>query len=197
MINTRLDSTTTHAITTNAGEAYGADVNDLLMTALGRSYYQLTGKDAVSVQFEGHGREYIGKKQLLTDRTVGWFTSVYPVVLERLDGDLRSCLRQSKETMHRIPNKGVGYNILRFFNEEVHYDTNKCALIGFNYLGEMDGKGNEGAAFSAMTEISSGDDFSPLNVFGPDLSINCSVVNGELAANLAYNNLMYTEEQAQ
>ena len=197
MINSRLDSATTHAITTNAGEPYSADVNDLLMTALGRSYYQLTGKNAVSVQFEGHGREYIGEKQLLTDRTVGWFTSVYPVVLEELDGDLRTCLRNSKETMHRIPNKGVGYNILRFFNEDVNYDTNKCALIGFNYLGEMDGKGNEDAAFSAMTEISCGEDFSPLNVFGPDLSINCSVVNGELAASLAYNNKMYTEEQAQ
>lgn len=198
MINAVLDSATTHAITTNAGEVYSADINDLLMTALGRSYYQLTGKAAVSVQFEGHGREYIGDDNLLTDRTVGWFTSVYPIVLEHLDGDLRSCLRQSKETMHRVPNKGVGYNILRFFNGDVHYDTNRCALIGFNYLGEMDSQGSTAeAAFAAMTEISSGDDFAPQNLFGPDVSINCSVMNGELAANLAYNHLMYTEEQAQ
>lgn len=193
-----LDRETTLAITTNAGEPFNADINDLLMTALGRSYYQVTGQTSVSVQFEGHGREYIGDNNLLTDRTVGWFTSVYPVVLERLDSDLRSCLRQTKETMHRIPNKGVGYNILRFFNDDVRFDTQKCALIGFNYLGEMDSHSEaDNAAFAAMTEISSGEDFSPQNVFGPDIAINSSVVNGVLAVKLAYNESLFTVEQAQ
>ena len=134
---------------------------------------------------------------MLTDRTVGWFTSVYPVVLEHLDGDLRSCLRQTKETMHRIPNKGVGYNILRYLSDNTAYSTGLCALIGFNYLGEMSAQdSNDGALFTAMTEISAGDDFAPQNVFGPDISINCSVVDGKLEASLAYNTAMFTQEQA-
>ena len=196
-VNASLDTQTTHSITTTAGNPYHADINDLLMTALGRSYYKLTGNDAVSVQFEGHGREYIGNAQLLTDRTVGWFTSVYPVVLEHLDGDLRSCLRQTKETMHRIPNKGVGYNILRYLSDETTYSTGQCALIGFNYLGEMSAQdSNDGALFTAMTEISAGDDFAPQNVFGPDISINCSVIDGKLEAGLAYNTALFTQEQA-
>ena len=196
-VNGSLDAQTTHSITTTAGNPYHADINDLLMTALGRSYHKLTGNDAVSVQFEGHGREYIGNAQLLTDRTVGWFTSVYPVVLEHLDGDLRSCLRQTKETMHRIPNKGVGYNILRYLSDETAYSTGQCALIGFNYLGEMSAQdSNDGALFTAMTEISAGDDFAPQNVFGPDISINCSVIDGKLEAGLAYNIALFTEEQA-
>ena len=196
-VNASLDAQTTHSITTTAGNPYHADINDLLMTALGRSYHKLTGNDAVSVQFEGHGREYIGNAQLLTDRTVGWFTSVYPVVLEHLDGDLRSCLRQTKETMHRIPNKGVGYNILRYLSDNTAYSTGLCALIGFNYLGEMSAKdADNGALFTAMTEISAGDDFAPQNVFGPDISINCSVVDGKLEASLAYNTAMFTQEQA-
>ena len=197
LVNASLDAQTTHSITTTAGNPYHADINDLLMTALGRSYYKLTGNDAVSVQFEGHGREYIGNAQLLTDRTVGWFTSVYPVVLEHLDGDLRSCLRQTKETMHRIPNKGVGYNVLRYLSSDTAYSTGQCALIGFNYLGEMSAKdSNDGAPFTAMTEISAGDDFAPQNVFGPDISINCSVTDGQLEASLAYNTALFTQEQA-
>lgn len=196
-VNGSLDAQTTHSITTTAGNPYHADINDLLMTALGRSYHKLTGNDAVSVQFEGHGREYIGNAQLLTDRTVGWFTSVYPVVLEHLDGDLRSCLRQTKETMHRIPNKGVGYNILRYLSDETAYSTGQCALIGFNYLGEMSAQdADNNALFTAMTEISSGDDFAPQNVFGPDISINCSVIDGKLEAGLAYNTALFTQEQA-
>ena len=196
-VNGSLDAQTTHSITTTAGNPYHADINDLLMTALGRSYYKLTGNDAVSVQFEGHGREYIGNAQLLTDRTVGWFTSVYPVVLEHLDGDLRSCLRQTKETMHRIPNKGVGYNILRYLSDETTYSTGQCALIGFNYLGEMSAQdSSDGALFTAMTEISAGDDFAPQNVFGPDISINCSVIDGKLEATLSYNTALFTQKQA-
>lgn len=196
-VNGSLDAQTTHSITTTAGNPYHADINDLLMTALGRSYYKLTGNDAVSVQFEGHGREYIGNAQLLTDRTVGWFTSVYPVVLEHLDGDLRSCLRQTKETMHRIPNKGVGYNILRYLSDETTYSTGQCALIGFNYLGEMSAQdSSDGALFTAMTEISAGDDFAPQNVFGPDISINCSVIDGKMEATLTYNTALFTQKQA-
>ena len=196
-VNASLDTQTTHSITTTAGNPYHADINDLLMTALGRSYYKLTGNDTVSVQFEGHGREYIGNAQLLTDRTVGWFTSVYPVVLEHLDGDLRSCMRQTKETMHRIPNKGVGYNILRYLSDDTAYSTGLCALIGFNYLGEMSAQdADNGALFTAMKEISAGNDFSPQNVFGPDISINCSVIDGKLEASLAYNTAIFTKEQA-
>ena len=193
-----LDEQTTHSIMTTAGDAYHADINDLLMTALGRSYYRLTGNSSVSVQFEGHGREYIGSETLMTDRTVGWFTSIYPVVLEHLDGDMRSCLRHTKETMHRIPNKGVGYNVLRFLSSEKPiYNTEQCALIGFNYLGEMTEQSNDGhKLFMVMTEISSGDDISPKNVFGPDFNINCSVIDGKLEATMAYNTALYTEEQA-
>ncbi len=194
-VKATLDAQTTHSITTTAGDPYHADVNDLLMTALGRSWYQLTGQTAVSVQFEGHGREYIGDEHLLTDRTVGWFTSVYPVVLEHLDGDLRKCLRLMKETMHRIPNKGVGYNILRYLSPDTAYSTDQCALIGFNYLGEMDESAGN-APFTAMTEISAGEDFAPQNIFGPDLSINCSVTGGKLEASLAYNTSVCTDEQA-
>ena len=96
-----------------------------------------------------------------------------------------------------IPNKGVGYNILRYLSDETAYSTGQCALIGFNYLGEMSAQdSNDGALFTAMTEISAGDDFASQNVFGPDISINCSVIDGKLEAGLAYNIALFTEEQA-
>ncbi|MBO6059392.1 MAG: hypothetical protein J6P67_04530, partial [Bacteroidaceae bacterium] len=54
--------------------AFGIDANDLLLTAVARSYHSLTGATEMSVQLEGHGREKISA-DLYTDRTVGWFTS--------------------------------------------------------------------------------------------------------------------------
>ena len=190
-----LDTDTTGHLLSDAGRPYNADINDLLLSAVGLSYYKTSGNRSVSVQFEGHGREYVGRDNLLTDRTVGWFTSVYPVILENLDADLRKLIRLTKETMHRIPNKGVGYNILRFLNQDTSYSSDSCAVIGFNYLGESSGA-SENAPFSITGEISCGNDFATDNVFGPDISINCNIDNGKLRMTLAYNADIYTENFA-
>ena len=64
------------------------EVNDLLLTALGQGYRQVFDRDAVSIRMEGHGREELGRR-LSIDRTIGWFTSTYPVVLEGFTGDAR------------------------------------------------------------------------------------------------------------
>ncbi|MBR0284725.1 MAG: AMP-binding protein, partial [Selenomonadaceae bacterium] len=56
-------------------EKIRGDVNDALLTAVGRSFAKVQGVTAVSFQMEGHGRENFGET-LLTDRTVGWFTSI-------------------------------------------------------------------------------------------------------------------------
>ena len=64
------------------------------------------------MQMEGHGREDIGAG-LLTDRTIGWFTSMYPAVFEDVTGNPAEDLLNVKETLRRIPNKGVGYGLVR------------------------------------------------------------------------------------
>ena len=67
-------------------EAYHTQINDVLLTALGEAMGQWTGSDEVLVDVEGHGREEIGEGVDVT-RTVGWFTTIYPVVLERSGGE--------------------------------------------------------------------------------------------------------------
>lgn len=181
-IDVSLDKVTTGNLLHNVSSKFNTEINDLLMAALGRSYRSLTGLDSVSVQFEGHGREEIGGN-LVTDRTVGWFTSVYPVVLEGLSGDMRKDIRITKEIMHRVPNKGVGYNILRFIDSEnpMEFDKDQVALIGFNYLGEMDnGKNEENRLFGRPQEVVLSPDFASENKFGPAISINSSVMEGVL-----------------
>lgn len=193
-----LDKATTENLLYKVSTKFHTEINDLLMTALGRSYYKLTGNKAVSVQFEGHGREDIGGN-LLTDRTVGWFTSVYPVVLEGISGDMRKDIRTTKEIMHRVPNKGVGYNILRFIEGEssLDFDKDQVALIGFNYLGEMDhGTDNEKPLFSRPTEVVLSPDFAEENKFGPALNINSSVVEGVLNLTLETDADVMSEAEA-
>ncbi|MCP4663921.1 MAG: non-ribosomal peptide synthetase, partial [bacterium] len=90
------------------------------------------------VSLEGHGREELDEKLDLS-RTVGWFTSIFPVLLERFDdpGDL---LKAVKERLRAIPGGGVGYGMLRYLNEETAGRLRELEppRVLFNYLGQLD-----------------------------------------------------------
>lgn len=112
--------------------AYHAQINDLLLTALGESFRAWTGRKSLLVDVEGHGREDIGAIDVA--RTIGWFTTIYPVRLTlntgaRLDESLQSI----KSQLRQIPDKGIGYGLLR---EQL--DGLPQAQVLFNYLGQFD-----------------------------------------------------------
>ena len=177
------------------------EVNDLLLTALGQGYRQVFGQDAVSVSMEGHGREELGGK-LSLDRTIGRFTSIYPVVLEGFTGEAKADLIRVKETLHAVPNKGVGYNILAFVDgtPETGFQTDRAPMVIFNYLGDVSGEGERGEYFApdSADGFSAGLDYGdPRNHDGSDLVINCLVDSGCFTLWLDYNSARFTGEQAQ
>lgn len=184
-----LDSFITSELLGSASLAYYTEINDLLLTAFGRSYQYLTGNTSLSIQLEGHGREPINES-LFIDRTVGWFTSIYPVVLENLGNDIRHDIRIVKETMRRIPNKGFGYGQL------MGIDTKLVPLFGFNYLGELNEGGTGAANFMLESDLPEGVQVASQNVFGPSLSINCLIQNGQLTVSTTYDIKTFSREEA-
>ncbi len=114
----------------NSARTYHTGMNDLLLAALGKAVRNLTGQHCIAVGMEGHGREKLAK-DITIDRTVGWFTSMYPVVLQTYD-DIETQIVNTKEMLRAVPNRGVGYGILRG-------GTLFGADIFFNYLGVVDG----------------------------------------------------------
>ena len=194
-IDTSLDETATKTFLHTNLTRFGADVNDLLLTAVCRSYKNVFGEKAVSVQLEGHGRENIGA-ELETDRTIGWFTSIYPVVFTDITGKIEDDLLNVKETLHRIPDKGIGYNVLRYLEgkQSVTLSKDKAAALSFNYLGEMDGGQTDG--LFTMTRDIKAIDAAPNNNTDSDLGINALVMNGKFMLFIGYNEGVYTAEQA-
>nr|WP_260697089.1 non-ribosomal peptide synthetase [Streptomyces sp. 130] len=78
-------------------------------------------------------------------RTVGWFTSVYPVALDAGEGDAATSVRRVKEQLRRVPDKGLGYGLLRYLNQETAPDlAGPEPQIGFNYLGRFTTGGEGG-----------------------------------------------------
>ncbi|CCH30562.1 non-ribosomal peptide synthetase [Actinosynnema sp. NPDC047251] len=133
-VGVRLTEAETSALLRDVPEVYHTQVNDVLLTALGRVLADWTGRDRVLVDLEGHGREELFDDVDLS-RTVGWFTTVFPVALE-VPRDWGSALKSIKEQLRAVPGRGVGYGALRYLADGPGCDP----AVSFNYLGRFTGQ---------------------------------------------------------
>lgn len=129
----------TEKLLRQANKAYNTEINDLLLTALGLAIKDWSGLDKVTINLEGHGRE-ADFLDINIARTVGWFTSIYPVILDLAWADkLSRQIISIKEQLRQIPNKGIGYGILRYLaSSQNSVVLNRAPEIVFNYLGQFD-----------------------------------------------------------
>ncbi|WP_277965035.1 condensation domain-containing protein, partial [Pseudomonas sp. RIT-To-2] len=195
---TRLGADLTRKLLQQAPTAYRTQVNDLLLTALARVIARWTADEQVHIQLEGHGREDLFEDVDLT-RTVGWFTSLYPVKLT-VRPSVAESIKRVKEQLRTIPNKGIGFGALRYLgSEETRQALAQLPVprITFNYLGQFDGSfapasgaGETSALFTPAPE-SSGANQSPRAELGNWLSINGQVYNGELNLGWTFSRDMF------
>ena len=176
---------------TVSAKAYNTEINDLLVTALSLSYRRMTGNNSLTIQMEGHGREPL-HKFVVSDRTIGWFTSVYPVVIQNITGDLRHDVRQIKEQLRIVPNKGIGYGILQYVTSQegdTMLRTDLTPLIGFNYLGEVGRADNDEVLLTTDNNYFLADSITAgeLGVPIPSVDINCGIVSGRFVARFEYD----------
>ncbi|MDD1957887.1 condensation domain-containing protein, partial [Pseudomonas sp. 8209] len=139
LLDSHLDSERTRRLLQQAPAAYRTQVNDLLLSALARVLARWTGQADNLIQLEGHGREELSEGLDLT-RTVGWFTSAFPLRLSA-GHDLQATIKQVKEQLRGIPDKGIGFGALRYLGEQAVRDVLQAlpdARITFNYLGQFD-----------------------------------------------------------
>ncbi len=163
-----------------ANRAYNTEINDILLTALGLTVSRWSGQRDIAVNLEGHGREEIIAGVDIT-RTVGWFTAQYPVILSITHpDDLSIQLRLVKESLRQVPDKGVGYGILRYLvpPEDTGMAFSLNPEISFNYLGQLEDDGEDG--LFSFSPLSTGDTAAPGSEVPWALNINGIVLGGQL-----------------
>ncbi|MGW0389348.1 amino acid adenylation domain-containing protein [Streptomyces sp. NPDC003042] len=145
-----LPAALTADVLTRVPAALHAEINEVLLTGLALA---VTGRSGATgtrtvVELEGHGREQIGDG-LDVSRTVGWFTSAFPVALDIGDLDRTevtsggpaagTALKRVKAALRALPDHGIGYGLLRHVNPQTSAVLARAAVpqIGFNYLGRF------------------------------------------------------------
>jgi len=174
--------------------AYHTQINDLLLSALAQACYRFTGSRHLLLELEGHGREPLFEDVDLS-RTVGWFTSIYPVLLDlknsKAPGEV---VKTIKEQLRQIPNNGIGYGLLRYLSEQKEIGEALQALpkaeICFNYLGQFDQMAADSKIFGSAAE-SKGHDRSLKGARSHLIEINGSVIGGKLQLEWHYSDNLH------
>ncbi|MGX5439995.1 amino acid adenylation domain-containing protein [Bacillus thuringiensis] len=190
--STVLEKEETGQLLRETNKAYHTEINDLLITALLVATRKITGENQIRLSLEGHGREQI-IEGIDISRTVGWFTTKYPVYIELgEETDLSVTIKTVKESLRRIPNKGIGYGVLKHSIEGQDLWNAEQPPILFNYLGQMDEDLNN-TVFSSSW-ISTGESIGGKHTRENPMEMNAVVLDGRLIIDTTYNTKVYTED---
>jgi non-ribosomal peptide synthase protein (TIGR01720 family) len=153
---------------------------------------------------EGHGREQISQR-VDVSRTVGWFTTIYPVLLKVEAGEgkveqVGEVLKSIKEQLRQVPEQGFGYGLLRYLSEdaEIRAELERMpqAEVIFNYSGQFDQTLNEQELF-VMAREDRGEGRSERSRRWHLLEVSGGVVEGQLQLTWAYSEKVHRRESIQ
>ncbi|MCU0289698.1 MAG: condensation domain-containing protein, partial [Acidobacteria bacterium] len=186
--NVRLDEEDTDFLLKGAHESYKTDVQILVTAALVRTLRQWTGKQSVIIEMENHGRHI---EDIDTSKTTGWFTTIYPLLVNREDKTIGDEIKTVKETIRKTPGNGIGYGILKYMTDAGKTMTTKRTEIRFNYLGQFDQE-VDNPLFSYCGQRT-GSDVALENHMTTGIEINAMILSGILSVDINYNKEVFNE----
>ncbi|WHZ21723.1 MAG: polyketide synthase module [Nitrospira sp.] len=178
----------TRALLHDVPSVYRTEINDILLTALAQTLCAWSGRSSVDVELEGHGREDLFDG-VDVSRTVGWFTTRFPVTLTPGTGGPGEAIQAIKEQLRRVPNKGIGYGILRYLSRDAEQRhalmKEPCPAVCFNYLGQLD-IALEGETLFALAHESTGPTRDSTSKRREILDVNIQVLEHQLSIDWTY-----------
>ncbi|NJR32101.1 MAG: non-ribosomal peptide synthetase, partial [Chamaesiphon sp. CSU_1_12] len=192
-VTVSLSVTATQDLLKRVPAVYRTQINDVLIAALAQTIGEWTGESSLYLHLEGHGREELFDDVDIS-RTVGWFTTMFPVSLHWSEGDGEGALlKKIKEQLRQVPNKGIGYGILRYLQQSHSLVDRPTPAISFNYLGQFDQTLSAESDFQLASE-SAGAESNSQGRRQHLLDISGSIVGGQLHLSWTYSSNLHQPE---
>ncbi|MGG8495333.1 amino acid adenylation domain-containing protein [Tenacibaculum sp. TC6] len=179
---------------TKVHKAFNTGANDILLTALMMSIKECFSLNETAIMLESHGRATLNE-DITTNRTVGWFTSEFPVYLSSQTNDLGSLLKEIKENLHKIPNYGIGFGIAKYIdiNTSETYKKSIIPQIAFNFLGSVN-EGDEAEVGFELLDNTFGVEESYQNQSDYAIEILGSIRNKKMELTIQYHKSQFKDE---
>ncbi|KMJ57659.1 hypothetical protein AB685_16865, partial [Bacillus sp. LL01] len=168
---------------------FGIETNEFFITILNIALNKWRNVSSYVLEVESHGREEL-HKNININRTVGWFTNIYPILLKP-SSNIYEAIMDIRRSFLKVPNQGMSYGILKYLhhNDSLNIDGD----IIFNFLGETSLENHElkGITFSNTFNQFDIDDMNRL--FHP-LTINGAYIKGRVVFTNYYDHLFISQE---
>jgi non-ribosomal peptide synthase protein (TIGR01720 family) len=184
---------------------FHSQVNEIMIGLLARSLSTWIGCRSILIELYGHGREPI-LSGVDISRTIGWFTTAYPVFLDLADADsITEEIRLVTEQLRRIPDHGISFGMLKYLTEDPQVRTTISAIpspqVNFNYLGQFD-QSTPAASEDSLLPVfpapeSRGVEQNPENEREAQLFVVASVTGGEMNIYWSYSACLHKPETIQ
>ncbi|MGO3244264.1 MAG: amino acid adenylation domain-containing protein [Halomonas sp.] len=189
-----LDAELTSRLLGPIHKVYRTQIDDILLAALAHTLCEWSERDSMLIELEGHGREDLFDGIDLS-RSVGWFTSLYPVRLAPESTSPGASLKAIKEQLRSVPNKGIGYGVLRYLGGgDVVLAQGAYPQVTFNYLGQFDRTLDTSTNWKLASE-NAGKARSPSSQRRTWFDVSAMVRDGKLHLNWTYSGEIHCEAQ--
>jgi non-ribosomal peptide synthase protein (TIGR01720 family) len=194
-----LDEATTDDLVRRVAATARASAEEVLVAALVRALRDATGEGRACIAMEGHGRQDLGDGsapvQPDVTRTVGWFTTLFPVRFELPagdPGDPAGLLEHVKQRLRAIPNRGIGYGLLRYLAGARELADQPTPEVGFNYLGHFDPpSGRAGALIRGLSREPHAHDCAPDRQRPHVLELAALILDGRLELRWTFSEALH------
>ncbi len=200
IVSISLDKQETQALLKNVNKAYNTQITDILLTALVQGFAKWTGEKQLWVDIEDNSRETILKdlNNISLSRTVGLFKTCFPIILDITEASEQgSALIAVKEYLRSIPNKGIGYDILRYITSNPEINSKLKSFpepqVSFNYLGNFDPVRLQSSLFDSTEQSLKVSQSPQANRFYL-LEINGIILQDKLQFNWTYSTAVHRRE---
>ncbi|HEX2926803.1 MAG TPA: condensation domain-containing protein, partial [Ruminiclostridium sp.] len=199
-ISTALSGEETEELVTETTKTFHTNINDILAAALAETFFSFSGNRTLLIDMESHGRDKVDT-EIDVSGTIGWFTSIYPVLLDiRASQSLGDSIKTVKEQLRLSAKNCLAYGILKYNKHDSEAKRlilkNPKADILFNYLGQFDSTFSEESLFETA-DIPIGNTQSSKQRRSHLLEINSHIIGGKLYVNWNYSRNIYKESLAQ
>lgn len=195
-----LNAEETEQLLHDAPKIYNTHISEILLTAVLGTMNEWYGARSIMLMLLGHGREYIFADTDLS-RTIGWFTTIFPVHLQMQQNGIEALIASVKEQMRKIPENGIGYGILRYLRPDRLVRERMSGFreprLTFNYLGQFEQSAHMDPQFRNAELVrtaseSPGAEHCPLEKLKPHIQIS-SLIDTEFSIQWRYSTSVYRE----
>lgn len=184
-----LSAEETNLLMTRAWKAYYCEPRDILVAALGMAAATLFDSPSVTVDMEGHGRE-TPAEVVNVSRTVGWFTSIYPLRVAAAPGSVAEAIKAGKESLRRVPSSGLSWGALKYLARRPELARPSSDIL-FNFHGEVDGGERNGML--RIADHAPGALRSPRGLLAYGIELNMLIRGGVLKAEITWDSTRVPE----